>query len=162
MLLWRAWVSSTLIQTTAHVRGIIVSEYLQCIYASLLVFVAHMFLRSMHILKWSMYSGILMCFMCVIVKTLEQQEFELLIVCHEDYWWRGVGECADTLWYKQIEPKTYLNSGAVCSGLQLASNTCEMPSGLTTAVLWRSCQHRHNTELTVPVTCSCLMLSRTM
>ena len=32
----------------------------------------------------SMYSGILMCFMSVITKTLEQQGFELLIVCHED------------------------------------------------------------------------------
>ena len=43
-----------------------------------------------------MYSGIVMCFKCLIVMTLEQQGLKLLIVCHEDYRRRQVGECADT------------------------------------------------------------------
>ena len=43
------------------------------------------------------YSGIVICFKCVITKTLEQQGLELLIVCHEDYRQRQVGECAGTL-----------------------------------------------------------------
>ena len=47
------------------------------------------------------------------------------------FWWRQVGECADTLWYKQIEPKTYWDSGAVCSGLTTCKHTCEMTNGQT-------------------------------
>ena len=67
-------------------------------------------------------------------------------VCHEDYRWR---ECADT-WYKQIQ-STETVHGAV-SARQLANTPVWIKNNrwaYPTAVLCRrSCQQRHDTELT--------------
>ena len=73
-------------------------------------------------------------------------------VCHEDYRRRQVGECTDT-WYKQIQPTETVH-GAVA-----AQQLTNMPVWIKndqwaycTAVLWRLCQQRCDTELTtVPV-----------
>ena len=73
-------------------------------------------------------------------------------VCREDYRWRQVGECADT-WYNQIQPTETVH-GAVAAQ-QLANMPVWIKNdrwAYCTAVLWRSCRRRRDTELTtVPV-----------
>ena len=100
--------SLTLIMTTAPTRGTMVSMYLS-IYLSIYsyvciiysAFVTPWFPRSVYVLKCSVYSGILMCSHHGLQQhsTEQQGRLELLIVYHEDYRRRQVGECVDT-WYK--------------------------------------------------------------
>ena len=87
--LGQAWVSPTLI---------IPRMYLCIIYPT---FVTPWFSRSMYTLKYSVYSGILMCSHAWFTTALNwaARTTGATRVCCEDYWWRQVGECTNT-WYK--------------------------------------------------------------
>ena len=79
--------------------SIYLSMYLCIIYTA---FTAPWFLRFVYIIKCSVYSNIIIDMLtCVITHRLNSKDnwsLELVVVCHKDYQWRQVGECADT-WY---------------------------------------------------------------
>ena len=82
-------------------------------------------------------------------------------VCHENYWWRQVGECTDTL-YKQIQPTKTVE--LLLLGNLPMRHLCqsETINGLDcTAVLWHSYQHRYDTTLTTVPACELWMENHT-
>ena len=80
-------------------------------------FVASWFLRSVYVLKWSVFFGILTCSHAWFTTTCTRQQYwtarttGVTRVYCDFYWRREVGECTDT-WYKSTD-SAYWDSGTV-------------------------------------------------
>ena len=128
-------------------------------YVCMYMFVTLWFPRSVYALKCSTYSG-----MCgsharlSFVKTPEQQGWEPLVVCCEEYQQRHIGKCADT-WYKLIESTETVE---LCWPGHLPLCLCETTNGLTVLLF---CDIHIDIGTTLNLLClhvSCWMLSHTM